>query len=199
MNINKRIMIADDEPKILQSYKDVFSTKQKTISYFEEFETSDKYLVQMFIDGDLLLDSFIKHFEEKTRIPLVILDVLMPGMDGITTAKEIRKIDPNVMIIFISGAPNLDQEKIREELQHDNYYLRKPIDSDEFLSMVESLIKNWNKTEQIKLDLAINKLYSKELEEKNKELEKYTYIFLNREARIKELQDKIKELESNLS
>jgi DNA-binding response OmpR family regulator len=192
-------MIADDEPEILKSYKDVFSTKEKTISFFEEFETSDNYKVQMFIDGDLLLDTFEEFYARKIRIPLVILDVMMPGMDGITTAKEIRKIDPDVMIIFISGAANLDPEKIREELQHDNYYLRKPIDADEFLSMVESLIKNWNKTQQIKLDLEINKLYARELEEKNKEMEKYTYIFLNREARIKELQEEINDLETKFN
>ncbi len=39
------------------------------------------------------------------KFDVIILDYLMPKMDGIATLKEIRKIDPNVAVIMFSGHP----------------------------------------------------------------------------------------------
>ncbi len=39
------------------------------------------------------------------KFDVIILDYLMPGMDGIATLKEIRKIDTNVVVIMFSGHP----------------------------------------------------------------------------------------------
>ena len=151
--MNKRILIADDEPKILQLYKVVFSTSEKEISFFENFETSDGFNVQMFLDGDLLLDAFKEIYEKNERIPLVVLDIYMPGMDGFSVAKEIRKIDSEVMIIFVTGVKAIKSQELRKALDDDIYFLRKPINPDEFLSLISSLIKSWNKTELIRRDM----------------------------------------------
>jgi CheY-like chemotaxis protein len=120
--MNKRILIADDEPKILQLYKVVFSTSEKEISFFEDFETSDGFNVQMFIDGDLLLDAFKEIYARNERIPLVVLDIYMPGMDGFSVAKEIRKIDSEVMIIFITGVKAVKSNELRRSLEDDIYF-----------------------------------------------------------------------------
>ena len=166
--MNKRILIADDEPKILQVYKVMFSTKEKEISFFEEFETSDGLKISMFLDGDILLDSFKTFYENDERIPLVILDIMMPGMNGIEVAKEIRKIDPDVMIIFITGVREKYSLEVRDALDRDIYFLRKPVNSDEFLSLIVSLLKNWNKSEENKKYIELLHKRAEELEQ-NKE------------------------------
>ena len=174
--MNKRILIADDEPKILQLYKAIFSTKEKEISFFESFETSDGLKINMYLDGDLLLDAFKEFYEENKRIPLVILDIVMPGMNGIDVAKEIRKIDPDVMIIFITGVKEKYTLEVRDAMEQDIYFLRKPVNYDEFLSLTVSLLKNWNKTREIEKNIELLHQRAEELE-KNKE--RFDHLTLN--------------------
>ena len=56
---------------------------------------------------------------------LVIADVGMPGIDGTMAIGAIKKVDPNLKFIIISGTPNADgTERTFENLQHR--FLRKP-------------------------------------------------------------------------
>ena len=45
----------------------------------------------------------IETFEKQGRVDLVVSDVVMPEMDGPTLLKELRRRDPDVKIIFVSG------------------------------------------------------------------------------------------------
>jgi CheY-like chemotaxis protein len=60
---------------------------------------------------------------------LVLLDIMMPGMDGIATLKEIKKIDPNVPVIMVTGVTD---EGIAKNAVNDGAYdyVTKPIDFD---------------------------------------------------------------------
>ena len=44
--------------------------------------------------------------KNKGKIDIVVSDVVMPEMDGPTLLKELRKKNPNLKIIFVSGYPN---------------------------------------------------------------------------------------------
>jgi CheY-like chemotaxis protein len=60
---------------------------------------------------------------------VVILDVKMPGMDGHETLAEIKKIDPDVPVIMLTGHGALDSAK--ESLKHGAFdYLNKPCEID---------------------------------------------------------------------
>jgi len=70
-----------------------------------------------------------KHYADELRYDLLYMDIQMEGGDGITAVSNIRKIDENVMIIFISG---YDQYMI-SLFRLDVYaFIRKPIDGGEF-------------------------------------------------------------------
>ena len=43
---------------------------------------------------------------KKDKFDIIILDYLMPEMDGLVTLKQIRKVDPNVAVIMFSGHPS---------------------------------------------------------------------------------------------
>ena len=64
----------------------------------------DKYRVER--NRDILYTAFhsplelIAEIERGSRYDILILDVVMPGMDGISTAQEIRQFDTNVKIRF---------------------------------------------------------------------------------------------------
>ncbi len=60
-------------------------------------------------DGDEAIDLY-----SKLKPDLVTMDITMRGKDGITTAKEILKIDSKAQILFLS---NLDEDRYRSEVE----------------------------------------------------------------------------------
>jgi DNA-binding NtrC family response regulator len=67
---------------------------------------------------------------QKEKIDVVVLDVKMPGMDGIQTLREIKKIDPLVEVIMLTGHANV--EVAIEGMSLGAFdYLMKPADIDE--------------------------------------------------------------------
>ncbi len=82
----------------------------------------------------------------KTFSPdLVIVDLMMPEIDGVGVIKEIRKLDPKIPILVISAKDQV-KEKIKCLSLGVDDYLSKPFDLDEFLLRVDRLItrSEWN-------------------------------------------------------
>ncbi len=67
---------------------------------------------------------------------LVLLDVLMPGTGGIGAAQELRKLDENVRLIFVSASPEFAVESYSVGAY---YYLLKPISADSFFKLLDKV------------------------------------------------------------
>ncbi|OHB73388.1 MAG: histidine kinase [Planctomycetes bacterium RBG_13_63_9] len=68
---------------------------------------------------------------------VVILDQKMPGMDGIQTLKEIRKVRPEVQVIMLTGHGSI--ESARMSGKNDvSFYLEKPCGMDELISVIRA-------------------------------------------------------------
>lgn len=98
----------------------------------------------------------IKKLEEKPDV--VILDIKMPGMDGHTALKEIRKISPDLPVIMLTGHGDMDSaQEAREEGAFD--YLTKPCDIDVLSSKIteayESSLKEFPHDERLVKDVMI--------------------------------------------
>lgn len=65
---------------------------------------------------------------------LILLDVLMPGLDGIQVAREVRQRDQNVKIILLSAAPEFAVESYSVGAYH---YLLKPTDPDLLFQLLD--------------------------------------------------------------
>ncbi len=73
--------------------------------------------------------------EENANIEVVILDVKMPGMDGIETLTEIKKKYPLVEVIMLSG--HADVESAIDGMKQGAFdYLMKPCDIDQMIAKV---------------------------------------------------------------
>ncbi len=71
---------------------------------------------------------------------LVILDLMMPKMDGVETLKRIRKVDTDVAVVIFTGYPNL--ETAVESMKLDAVdYLKKPIVPDEFREVLARIMR----------------------------------------------------------
>jgi CheY-like chemotaxis protein len=85
---------------------------------------------------------FNKHRE---RIDLVTLDLIMPGMGGRETFEKLRRIDPGVNVLFISGyGINHDIEKIVQD--DSSGFLEKPFDIAKLSQKVIDFIPQSEKT-----------------------------------------------------
>ena len=82
----------------------------------------------------------------KFQPDLVILDVMMPGMDGWETCYRIRQIS-TVPIVFLTGRQTTDDKVSGFKLGADDY-LVKPFLPDELLARVESVLRRTYRTRQ---------------------------------------------------
>ena len=105
-SITLRILIADDH-HLLRDTLQVFLNGEGN------FET---ITVAGFKEAEALV-------EEGPAFDLVLLDYTMPGMDGDAVASSIKKIDPDVSTILITGAPIKEDDP---RLSAFDAYLRKP-------------------------------------------------------------------------
>ncbi|MFC1583927.1 response regulator [Fibrobacterota bacterium] len=118
-----RILVIDDNRDIRDSLREILECKG--------------YEVTTAIDGNEGYRMF-----QKERVDLIIMDIVMPGKDGLETIWDMRKEVPDVKIIAISGGIRSGKGDLYLELSRKmgvKYSMEKPLDIDKLLSFVEEL------------------------------------------------------------
>lgn len=114
------ILIADDNKQI--------------VSILSEYCKKNNFTVTVVYDGEKALD-----FSKKENFDIILLDVMMPKMDGFEVCKEIRK-SSNVPIIMIT-AKGEDYEKIMGlEIGADDYIV-KPFSPGEVIARINAILR----------------------------------------------------------
>jgi two-component system cell cycle sensor histidine kinase/response regulator CckA len=80
-----------------------------------------------------------KYFENRERIDLIILDVIMPNKNGKEAYQEIRKINPSTRAFFMSGYTN-DSINSRGMLDSEDHIISKPIAPTDLLHKVREVL-----------------------------------------------------------
>ncbi len=128
MNDKGRIHIIDDEPVI----HDVLG----------QFLTSEGYEVEISANG---AEALAKH--DGAGFDLVLLDLLMPGMDGLEVLRELRKIDPWVVAIIITAYASVDSAiSAMKSGAYD--YVQKPFKHDDLLLTIQRGLDHKRLTEE---------------------------------------------------
>lgn len=124
MNINKRnILLVEDELSLANLIKLNLSIEGFNVIHSE--------------NGKKSIDLF------KTGNPdLVILDIMLPEMNGLEVCKQIKKINPNVPVLFLS-ARSSGSDRIEGLKSGADDYLIKPFNLEELLLRVQILIKRY--------------------------------------------------------
>lgn len=84
---------------------------------------------------------------DMTGIDLAILDIMLPGLDGFSIGKRIKKANPETPIIMLS-ARSAVEDKI-EGLNFADDYLTKPFHPEELAARVEALLRRFQKQQDI--------------------------------------------------
>lgn len=116
-----RILIADD-------VEELANTVGKILEH-------NNYDVDVVYNGE---DAFIK--TKQNEYDCIILDVMMPVMDGIETVINIRKININTPIILLTAKDTIE-DKVKGLDEGANDYLTKPFDTKELLARIRALIR----------------------------------------------------------
>ncbi len=116
-----KILLVDDEPTILQ--------------FIELGLQNEGFEVQTALDGITAI-TLIKQFQPH----VVILDVMMPGMDGFEVCKMIKKIN-NAAVIMLTARDEVDDRVKGLNLGADDYMV-KPFSFDELLARIYARIRN---------------------------------------------------------
>ena len=115
-----RVILADDHRMVTEGLRGVIET---------EFE-----LVGIVEDGQALLEAV-----QRQRPDLVVLDVSMPGLNGIDAAAQLRKNDPNLKIVFLTMHRDVLYVKRAFENGASGYVLKQSAPAELITAMREAL------------------------------------------------------------
>lgn len=76
---------------------------------------------------------------------IIVADVMMPGMDGFNMAREIRKLSPDVPLLFLTAKSTIDDIEEGFEIGA-NDYLKKPFELRELIIRIKALLRRYGKS-----------------------------------------------------
>jgi two-component system, NtrC family, response regulator AtoC len=127
--VDKLVFIVDDEPAI-----------SKLLSYWVKDKW--KYDVEVFASGEDVLKRL------NAKPDLILLDIMLPGLDGLETLKRIKHYDENLPVIILSAQGSI--EVAVESLRYGAYdYFPKPIDQQRLEPAIKNAIKNYDLTKEL--------------------------------------------------
>ncbi len=120
---------------------------------------------------------------------LVVLDLMLPGMDGIQILEKIRKENQDVLVLILTAKESLD-DKVKAFMLGANDYLTKPFYMEELVARIYAMLRTKGKIDSkntlefkgLKLDLnkKIVTIDDNEIEIPNKQFNLLEYLLLNK-------------------
>lgn len=121
MDTKHNILIVDDNEKLCENLCDILE--------FKGYSAHKAY------DGYHAIESI-----NSTNFSIVIMDIKMPGINGLDTLTILKKLTPNTSFIMITAFADdiFYKEKFKDD---DVKIVQKPIDIEKLLSIIEDIIK----------------------------------------------------------
>ena len=117
---NKKILIVEDDKSFLWILKQSF--------------ISEGFYVSTAEDGEVGLSAV-----EKEKPDLILIDILMPKMDGITMAKKIKESGNKAQIMFLTNLKDVEHiSDVMETIKETDYIVKSDFHIDAIVSMVKA-------------------------------------------------------------
>lgn len=165
------ILLVDDEKRMTRVIKDFLVSK-------------DFHVIQAY-DGQQALDTY---YENNSKIDLILLDVLMPIMDGFEVLKELRDNDDDIPVIMLTAKAEEYDQLQGFEIGADDY-ICKPFSTSILLARIQSIFKRFNVSTDKEFEVGETKIYynirtitinEKEIDLTPREYELLDYLVLNK-------------------
>ena len=153
MPIDTILAVDDDEP-ILALYRKIFHPPDPraldVLGLGRESASLPPLDCRTYSDPLELVADYRREYSKGLRASVCILDILMPQQDGLITARQLRKIDPDIEIVVCTADPGTVPLAVSSELGSRVFFVRKPPHSDEFALMVHALIRSWGEHRKLR-------------------------------------------------
>ena len=116
-----KILIAEDDPKLLKSLVHIFELNNYTVDGVDNGNDAFDFALSAEYDG-------------------LVLDIMMPGMDGVSVIKELRKKGIKTPTLFLSARSEIEQRVEGLDAGADDY-LPKPFATTELLARVRAMLR----------------------------------------------------------
>lgn len=116
-----KILVVDDDPLVAKTLEILFSVN----SYATDIATDGEVALQM-----------VQSFE----YDLILLDMLLPGLDGMSLCQQVRQQGYQMPILLLTGQNETHQKAAALNLGADDYVV-KPFDSEELIARVQALLR----------------------------------------------------------
>ena len=133
-----KVAFCDDELSMLNELQvllDKYRVKQNREIYYTAFRSPLELLAVI---------------EQGGRFDVLLLDVLMPGENGIDTAQEVRRYDSNVKIIFLTSSAEF---AVQSYAVNAFFYQLKPVHAENFFRVMDSVLDECEKEQTSSLIL----------------------------------------------
>jgi len=127
-----KVAICDDKLKELSQISDMlnqYKAEKNVVLKYDAFSTAVE-----------LLEAMKRHAYD-----VLLLDVMMPGINGLMAARKIRGFDPSVKIIFLTSSPEFAVESYAVNA---HYYLLKPCTTNKLFPVLDRIFLEKNRTEE---------------------------------------------------
>jgi len=185
-----RVLVVDDDAQLIAEYvrclgedfePDIATT---TLGDLEKVlfgeETDEKGAARFEVhsrnQGDAAVEAVEAAIAAGSPYSIVFIDIrLPPGQDGITSAKQIRELDPNVNIVIVTGSLSIDPDNLGKEIPPSDkvFFFKKPFLGAECRQLAAALCGKWH------ADMALrqaNEDLERRVEERTAALQKIAYF-----------------------
>ena len=132
--MNYKIAICDDSDADRQYFSRIVT----------EWAAKTNYTVKIAFFSSA--ENFLFHYAEKSDFDILLLDIEMGDMDGVTMAKKLRQNNDSIQIIFITGYSDYISEGYEVDALH---YLMKPVKKEKLFSVLDRGIEKLSKNEKV--------------------------------------------------
>lgn len=126
----------------------IVEDEEKIANFLRRGLLEESYAVDIASDGEnALYKIFINEYD------LIILDLLIPKVDGITVCRKIREVNANIPILVLTAKDAIEDKVEALDAGADDY-MTKPFSFSEFLARVRALIRRGKKADPTVLKIA---------------------------------------------
>lgn len=125
---NQTILVVDDEPHMCNALRRILET--------------EGYKVKTAYDGTKALK-----LAKKEKPDLILLDIMMPGINGREVCREVRKISAATQIVYCTAKaePIISPQRLRELRNEADAFIAKPATSKQIVSNVRKVLRKVQK------------------------------------------------------
>ena len=126
--------------------------------------------------GEAAVEAVRLAIDENRPFSIVFIDIRMPpGQDGITSAKQIRELDPNVNIVIVTASLSVDPDNLGKEIPPADkvFFFKKPFLGAECRQLAAALCGKWHADMALR---QVNEDLERRVEERTAALQKIAYF-----------------------